>query len=466
MKQKEILKMKKMMLFVFGLLMGVMITTTVERKPVDVEALETVSMEAESHEGIVSLNSTTKEPTITMNLTEESVEALIERFAISANPTKSFYQTDVNDVLKAAYLTKKDLEEVAGDLSVDQKDSNPSMEIEGSNEPTSTPSKGDGKKPVVETTEEVVKPENVVMDKPIVEQSTVNQTMLDQTVVEESTSDSEKVLLPGGGFDSIEEIKEPLGSKGEASTNDEVMCNQVKPQLVQNPQYTHSTNDLNIWIEKVETGSQRYFWVEIDNNSSVSPIKRALANGLETVPTMAARQNAIIAINASGHYGETGKVMGTTLANGSYAENNWTNASPMVIGQDNKSAWTANRLAVTDIIDQGGATTLTFGPTLVDKGQVLSINASGIGSPTGRHPRTVIGRTNEGRWFFLIVDGRTPGAEGMTLYEVQNLLSNKGISYAYNLDGGGSTTLYFKGDVLNQPSDGSPRRVSDMVYFN
>lgn len=444
--------MKKVMVFLYGLLMGAFLTT-MQMNTVDVEALvdsalaskleaiEVISFDADSNEIVISLSETTEaevdETIIATDLTEETMETLSEELTVLTNHTKSLYHTNVNEALKNAYLTKEDSEAVEDELSLDEVPSTISENIVSNN-----------------SVSENIEFDEVVMDKP-----TVEQVDFEQPVSEETTE--EKVILPGGGFDSLEEIKESLDK-----TEEEIVSQAVQPLLATNPTHVHYTNDLKIWIEKVETGSQCYFWVEIDNNPVVSPIKRALANGLETVPTMAVRQNAILAINASGYYSSNGEVMGTTLANGSYYENTWTNASPMVIGQDNRSAWTANRLFVTDIIAQGGATTVTFGPTLVEGGHSLSINASGIGSPTGRHPRTVVGRTNAGRWFFLIVDGRTSGAAGMTLYEVQDLLSSKGISYAYNLDGGGSTTLYFDGKVLNQPTDGSPRRVPDMLYFN
>ena len=137
----------------------------------------------------------------------------------------------------------------------------------------------------------------------------------------------------------------------------------------------------------------------------------------------------------------------------------------MVIGNDNESVWTSINQSSYEIANQGGATTLSFGPTLMENSQRLPLKYAEVGSPSARHPRTVIGRTEAGRWFFLVVDGRTQGAAGMSLYEIQDLLETKGISYAYNLDGGGSTTLYFQGEVLNQPSDGSLRGVGDIVYF-
>jgi len=53
----------------------------------------------------------------------------------------------------------------------------------------------------------------------------------------------------------------------------------------------------------------------------------------------------------------------------------------------------------------------------------------------------------------------------MTLQELQDIFVEYGCTDAYNLDGGGSTTLYFKGRIFNRLSDGSERAVTDMIYF-
>ncbi len=67
------------------------------------------------------------------------------------------------------------------------------------------------------------------------------------------------------------------------------------------------------------------------------------------------------------------------------------------------------------------------------------------------------------------VDGRTSESEGLTLYELAVFLQELGASCAYNLDGGGSSTMYFNGEVINQPTTNGrsirERSVSDIVYI-
>ena len=60
-------------------------------------------------------------------------------------------------------------------------------------------------------------------------------------------------------------------------------------------------------------------------------------------------------------------------------------------------------------------------------------------------------------------------SEGLSLYQLAEVMKSYGAKTAYNLDGGGSSTLYFNGQVINKPTTGgnkiSERAVSDIVYI-
>ena len=84
-----------------------------------------------------------------------------------------------------------------------------------------------------------------------------------------------------------------------------------------------------------------------------------------------------------------------------------------------------------------------------------------------RHPRTAIG-FNESEIFLVTVDGRRQGqADGMSLFELQELMLRLGATEALNLDGGGSTTMIIRPpgasdpQVVNYPSDGRERAVTN-----
>lgn len=87
------------------------------------------------------------------------------------------------------------------------------------------------------------------------------------------------------------------------------------------------------------------------------------------------------------------------------------------------------------------------------------------GFDTERHPRTVVGADRFGRVWLITVDGRQEEHSlGMAFAELQGLLVALGLTDALNLDGGGSTTMVVKGEVVNRPSDETgPRPVSDAL---
>lgn len=110
----------------------------------------------------------------------------------------------------------------------------------------------------------------------------------------------------------------------------------------------------------------------------------------------------------------------------------------------------------------------SFGPRLVEKGEIMVSERSEVGQSAASNPRTAIGMLEPLHYIILVSEGRLYDGDGMTLYEVAEIMQDLGCTTAYNLDGGSSTTLYFNGEVINTPgrSDGSQRDISDIVYIN
>lgn len=82
-----------------------------------------------------------------------------------------------------------------------------------------------------------------------------------------------------------------------------------------------------------------------------------------------------------------------------------------------------------------------------------------------RHPRTAVAKLKDGKFLMITVDGRQPGVSvGTNLYELADYLLSLGAVDAMNLDGGGSTTMFLDGKVVNKPSDKEgERKVSDAI---
>ena len=78
-----------------------------------------------------------------------------------------------------------------------------------------------------------------------------------------------------------------------------------------------------------------------------------------------------------------------------------------------------------------------------------------------RHPRTAVGRTAKGEILCITVDGRQPHSQGVSLRELTEIMARYGAVEAINLDGGGSSVLIVRHLVINSPSDGNVRAVSN-----
>ena len=81
-----------------------------------------------------------------------------------------------------------------------------------------------------------------------------------------------------------------------------------------------------------------------------------------------------------------------------------------------------------------------------------------------RHPRTAVAILKDGRFLMITVDGRSESSGGIGLQDLAEYLLSLGAVDAMNLDGGGSTTMYLDGKVVNHPSDKEgERKVSDAI---
>lgn len=120
------------------------------------------------------------------------------------------------------------------------------------------------------------------------------------------------------------------------------------------------------------------------------------------------------------------------------------------------------------LLAEGAAQVLSFGPGLIEDGEIRYDPARGDGKELTRNPRTAMGHYGGGHYVMLVADGRTESSEGLTVEQLAAFLHTLGLRTAYNLDGGGSTTMVFNGQVVNQPTDGhniEERNVSDIVYI-
>lgn len=125
----------------------------------------------------------------------------------------------------------------------------------------------------------------------------------------------------------------------------------------------------------------------------------------------------------------------------------------LVPGETVQVDWSLGWPGIVDAV--GGSNVLVAGGRVV-----LGPCSGAICAP---NPRTGIGLTADGRIVLVVVDGRQPGAAGLTLPAFASFMLSLGVDSAMNLDGGGSSAMVIKGKVVSSPSSGFERSVTNAI---
>lgn len=181
---------------------------------------------------------------------------------------------------------------------------------------------------------------------------------------------------------------------------------------------------------------------------------------LETTANAVKRTGAILGINGGGFYNAGGKSLpiGNTVIDGKLV-GGFTPADDVFFAGIGKSGSFIGGVFTKkeDLLKLDPWQGVSFLPVLIRQGQPASIPEEW---KTTRQPRTIIGEYANGDLILIVVDGRQADwSSGVTLERLQVKLAELGVKEGYNLDGGGSSTFIFKGEVLNRPSDGKQRPV-------
>ncbi len=239
---------------------------------------------------------------------------------------------------------------------------------------------------------------------------------------------------------------------------------------------SYSDENITVGVESYIVENTQVYLAEAALDSP-GYLKTAFAQGAygknvtQTTSEIAESAGAILAINGD-FYGA--RESGYVIRNGElYRSEAVSGQEDLVIYSDgsfgiiNESEVSAEKL-----IEDGAVQTLSFGPALVENGEVAVDANDEVGRAMASNPRTAIGIKADGTYIFAVADGRTDESEGLSLQELAEFLKSMGAVTAYNLDGGGSSTMVFNGNVINNPTggraghgEGSERSVSDIVYI-
>lgn len=220
-------------------------------------------------------------------------------------------------------------------------------------------------------------------------------------------------------------------------------------------------NDTDIHMADVKVSSSEYLKTAFAQSSYGRNVTEKTSDIAESV-------NAILAINGD-YYGA--QESGYVIRNGViYRETAKSGNEDLVIyGDGSFEIIDEDDITAEELLEKGAQNVLAFGPALVEDGSVSVTEDEEVGKAMASNPRTAIGIIDENHYVFVVADGRTSNNEGLSLYELAEFMESLGVQTAYNLDGGGSSTMYFNGQTINKPTtNGSSikeRSVSDIVYI-
>ena len=217
-----------------------------------------------------------------------------------------------------------------------------------------------------------------------------------------------------------------------------------------------------VYIAHIKVSSSEYLKTALAQN--------AFGNNVVAKTSETADQNqAILAVNGD-YYGANQS--GYVIRNGQILRDSVRQSSDkgdLAIYKDGSfKIIKENEVSAQELLDQGVVNLLAFGPSLVEDGQISVEEGQEVGQAMASNPRTAIGQIDENNYLMVVSDGRTSESQGLSLYQLAQVMKDQGAKTAYNLDGGGSSTMYFNGAVINKPTTNgsiSERAVSDIVYI-
>ncbi len=225
---------------------------------------------------------------------------------------------------------------------------------------------------------------------------------------------------------------------------------------------TYTENDTQIYVADIYLGEGQTIQSALADNTYGKNITDSTSN-------MASSVGATIAINGD-YYGA--RTTGYVIRNGELLRSEKTSddQEDLVLWEDGSmSVITEGDYTAQELLDKGAVQVLSFGPGLIIDGTVSVTSSDEVGQAMTSNPRTAIGYISDNHYVLVVADGRTDESEGLSLLELAEFMDSLGCTQAYNLDGGGSSTMYYDGEVINNPTTNgntiSERSVSDILYI-
>ena len=224
-----------------------------------------------------------------------------------------------------------------------------------------------------------------------------------------------------------------------------------------------TVNNTQVYVADITVSSSDFLKTAFAQNSFGT-------NVTAKTSVTAADNNAILAVNGD-YYGanSSGYVIRNGVVYRDTVRENSSNGDLAIYKDGSFKIIYEDQISADQLVKDGVVNLLAFGPALVENGEIAVGKNQEVGQAMASNPRTAIGIIDENHYIIVVSDGRTSESEGLSLYQLAEVMKSHGVKTAYNLDGGGSSTLYFNGQVINKPTTGgnkiSERAVSDIVYI-
>lgn len=275
------------------------------------------------------------------------------------------------------------------------------------------------------------------------------------TVVTEADRGTGNTAEDNGATDTEQENESGSGTEAvvsETSYSDE----NIQITLTEYREY-----DTSIYVADIVLSSSEYLQTAFAQNAYGR-------NVTEKTSEIAESAGAILAINGD-YYGAQEE--GYVLRNGVLYRNTAASGQVDLVIYNDGSFAIINETDVTaeELLADGAQQVLSFGPALIEDDAVVVSEDDEVGKAKTSNPRTAIGVIDDLHYLFVVSDGRTDESAGLSLLQLAEFMKELGVTTAYNLDGGGSSTMYFNGEVINNPTTNGrsikERSVSDIVYI-
>lgn len=301
-----------------------------------------------------------------------------------------------------------------------------------------------------------------------------------QTVVASSQQSNSQSTLAESVEAQINQKLNSTEAESSAQVSDPTKLNQTETQTDASTSSSlegtaignYSDSKTKITLTKYRSYDSSIYVADV-TVSDVSDLKTAFAqntygrNITEQTSSMASDHQAVLAINGD-YYGA--RQSGYVIRNGQlYRDSSGGNTAAAILSNGDFQFVTEGETSADTLLQDGALQVFSFGPVLLKEGNISVSENEEVGMAMASNPRTAIGRIGKNHYVFVVSDGRTEESAGLSLYELASFMKELGVTDAYNLDGGGSSTMVFQGNIINNPTTNGhsfeERAVSDILYI-